>query len=270
MQINVENSPSNCVAPGEEITYNIDYRNLGPGTASSPLIQAMIPVSTEFVSGSSVRTESSITSTTAGGTIRWNLDAMNASQAGTLTYKVRRVAAASNQPPSALSISLDGPIAATAGQPINYTLTITNQAIQLDNAVITVHVPDEAEYVSSSNNGVFSNGVITWQAPTFPVATLSVNFALSASATFVLHEYRVEAEVPPPGGPAITRGIGSSLLVTAIDGLPHTGNGDGITIVNDEIRISWNYNGNPAAFTALGVQNPSLLDEKIFLPYLTQ
>ncbi|MEM7130982.1 MAG: hypothetical protein AAF702_31965 [Chloroflexota bacterium] len=267
--VDVNNSPSHWIAPNEEITYVLNYRNEGPGTAASPIISATIPNNTEFISGSSIPNESSVTGQGAGETIQWVLNDLTASDSGSITYKVRRVLPTPGPIDPALIIHVDGPSSASSGQQLNYTLTVTNDSIDLDDTIVTLRVPEEAEYVTSSDGGRLVNDTIIWEKPTLPEGLLVFNFTLSGNLTFVIHEYAVEAVVPPPSGPDITKGSGTIPLTTTIDGLPPTGDGDGITILNNNVRISWDYDGNTSVFQALGVQNPSLR-KMIFLPYLSQ
>jgi uncharacterized repeat protein (TIGR01451 family) len=92
----------------------------------------------------------------------------------------------------ALAISKTGPLTATAGGLVTYTLTITNSGTAgPTNLVITDAIPTGANYVIG---GTKIGGVIRWIVPTLPLsATTQVSFVVTATTTITNSDYRVSA-----------------------------------------------------------------------------
>ncbi|MCB0166233.1 MAG: DUF11 domain-containing protein [Anaerolineae bacterium] len=117
----------------------------------------------------------------------------------------------------ALSISKSGPVAAVAGQSINYTLTITNSGGQTaNNLSVSDTLPAGANYVSG---GTKVGNTVTWSiASLAPESTIQRSFTVTSSATITNSAYQVAADggilaigdqavvtsVSPPGQPNLT------------------------------------------------------------------
>jgi uncharacterized repeat protein (TIGR01451 family) len=114
----------------------------------------------------------------------------------------------------ALAIAKTGPIAARGGEPITYTLTITNSGpVAATNLVITDVLPAGAYYVNAAPGTLVPPGeIVRWEVPSLAgggVVT-SVQFVVTATATVVNADYRVSAD----GG---FRAVGAAVVVTAVD-----------------------------------------------------
>lgn len=77
------NGPSSVMV-GDEITYNINYKNLGYDDALNSFININLPNGTSFVSDSS-----GITSAISGNNIKWNLGDLSVGKSGSFSVKLK-------------------------------------------------------------------------------------------------------------------------------------------------------------------------------------
>ncbi|MDM8528442.1 trypsin-like serine protease [Anaerolineales bacterium HSG24] len=85
-----------------------------------------------------------------------------------------------NKLPHLLDISANGPAIALLGEPITYTLTISNSGeYELSNLVITDRVPIGSEFLQATDNGVLASDVVSWWVSSLPAqSTTTVQFSV--------------------------------------------------------------------------------------------
>jgi uncharacterized repeat protein (TIGR01451 family) len=136
-----------------------------------------------LASGQSARP--TFTAPAAVGSLNFKLtvtDAGGLNAADTTTVTV------TNQP--ILAISLAGPATATAGEPIDYTLTVTNVgATAAANVVITNTLPAGAVYVSGGAS--FSNNTVSWTIAGLPAhgGAAQVGYTVTVAGTAANSRY---------------------------------------------------------------------------------
>jgi len=277
IDIALENEPAHWIPPGEDVTYVISYRNSGAVDVTQATLRNVIPNQTELIPDS-VTAGGAASGSQPGSILSWELGELTTGEEGEVSYSVRRITptpVSTIQRP--LSIGLAAPAAANAGEPIVYTLTITNEVpIELTNLVVTNTLPYGADYVEGSG-GTLTGGVVTWTIPSLPPdqagqpgqprvpSTASVQYAVSAVHTLVNSDYRVEA-VPETGSGPGPAGIGDDIRITRVGDTPPVGPGDGVTILNDGATLSWLYQDVAGQSQTNSVRNPALLTEAIYLP----
>ena len=176
------------VLPGGELTYTITYSNTGNQNAAGVVISDTLPANVSYVEGSA----------SDGGSynatdrkITWNIGAL-ASKSGdkTVSFKVRAnadladgadivngaynitatggytqagQAVTTKVVKPVLSIYKTGPAAVNVGGNIVYTITYENKgSADATGVVISDTLPANVTFVSASDNGKLSGGVVTW------------------------------------------------------------------------------------------------------------
>ena len=191
-----------AVNAGDTITYTVQVTNLGPSDAASVVITDTLPASGTFVSASNGRTQSS-------GIVTWPTVATMTS-ADTVSYTVTFVATTSgslanvaaatttttdtdgsnNSSSVATTVAAQadvevvksGPAAVSAGDTITCTVQVTNLGpSDTASVLITDTLPATGAFVSASNGGTNTAGVVTW--PT--VATMTSADTVSYTVTFI-------------------------------------------------------------------------------------
>lgn len=272
VSLTIDNDPAHWLAPGDEVTYTLHYLNSGEVAVEDLTVSNVIPENAELVP-ESVAAGATVEGSTAGSALSWNVEELDVDEQGAFSYRVRRIVPTpSASIPSALRIALDGPEQVEPGEPIQFTLTITNEVpISLNDVVVTNTLPDGARYVEGSG-GTLNGRVISWlipeMAPDIPgppriPSTVSVQYVVRADQTIVNHDYRVTSQTTSGPGPT---GVGKEILVTHVGDTPPVGLGDGVVILNDSATISWEYQGATGMTAAAPVRNPALQDNRTYLP----
>jgi uncharacterized repeat protein (TIGR01451 family) len=111
-----------------------------------------------------------------------------------------------------LEISKEGPDVAAAGDPITYTLTISNVGTNpATDVVVTDTMPTGASYIDGSG-GTQTGNVVTWNIPLLPTNTVTqVHFAVTATETITNQAYEVK-------GRGDYRAVGEEAVVTVVFG----------------------------------------------------
>ena len=237
--IRLENRPQQWVAPGEEIEYTITYQNNGVTNASDVKIRAVIPANAELVPNSiEARTGVTYTVTGAepGAVIGWTLDSSANRENGTLVYRVRRLSFTSGIQ-RALSITNQGPANVTAGAPIVYQISVTNNVpISLTNLTIHNALPAGATYVSGGD-GPPVNNIVKWTVANLrPDEVVTKVLTVTATRSLINSNYWATTAEG-----ATTKG--NALVITIVDEQPLPVAGDGVAIINSKAEISWQANG---------------------------
>src|SRR5436309_2809840 len=189
----------------ERVTYTITVINNGQSEASTVVVLDTLPAGATFVSASNG-------GTLAGGVVSWPAVAtltngatlsrtvtVTAPTTGTL-LNVARADAATADPDSTnnngsapasrvttvvgeiadLAVAKSGPATVVAVNPITYTITVTNNGPSDASAVVVQDtLPASVTFVSASNGGTATAGVVTWPA----FATLANGASLSRTVT---------------------------------------------------------------------------------------
>ncbi len=205
--------------PGAIITYTLTVTNSGPTTAVDLVMVDGLPTGANYVSGG----------TRYGYLIFWSIPALEGNGASisrqfvvtasqTITNSDYSVAAeggyeATGDVPvvtvidnPALIIAKSGPALVRQGEPITYTLVVTNVGTApATGLLITDAVPSGATYL---RGGALNGGEVSWSVPALGAgAHVAVRFAVVAANTIVNAGYGAVADggvVAPPGNPVTT------------------------------------------------------------------
>ena len=221
------------VGAGSNFVYTITVNNLGPATATNIVVTDTLPVGATFVSASAGGTN-------VNGIVGWpaftllngatsNLFVtINAPGDGMLT-NTAQAAAASLDPDLANNtntvVTPVNPLAdlvadksvntnAVAGEPLLYTLSVTNLGPSAaTNVVVADTLPAGVEFISADGGGNFSGGVVTWP-PLNLAAGAFTNFTLTVSIPgngILTNQMTLTSPVADP-----TPGNNTSLVVSVI------------------------------------------------------
>ncbi|ADV68582.1 beta strand repeat-containing protein [Deinococcus maricopensis] len=187
--------------PGVPVTFSVTANDTdtAPGTVD--------PASVVFVNppaGSTLSPDGKTLTTPGVGTLSANADGTvtftpaAGFTSGTLTtgYTVRdnlgQVSAPATITVSVpantdVALSLTGPAFASPGQPVTYTLVVTNGGTNVTGTTVTVPLPAGTTFVSASAGGSVSGGTVTWTLGALaPTETRTLTLTLTApNATFI-------------------------------------------------------------------------------------
>ncbi len=256
------NTPRGWIPPSGEITYTIQYENPGVESVTEVEIRSWVPENTELISGS-ISTGTSDEQLSAGfrpgDQITWRFDEIGAGEKDSVSYRVLRPL----QPTSSgslVEIAKTGPAAVAPGQPITYTLTVTNNLAQpLNNLIVEDLLPRRAAYVSG---GVLNDdGYVRWVIPNLPALdTLSVYFVVTANESLINSDYRVRFENFPDV-------VGRDIVITRVGDTPLPPEGDGAIIISEPAEAAWRFNSESRSATSNIVSNPSF---SIYMPAISR
>jgi len=205
------------VQSGGNITYTINYANTGNASASAVVLTDTIPVNTTFVSATGGGAESA-------GVVTWNVGTLAAGASGSAQLVVRvtsplangtiitngthGIDSAETSPVSGAAVTTtvssvpvltvsktDAPDPVDAGANITYTINYANTgSADATGVVLSDTVPVNTTFVSATNGGTATGGVVTW-------AIGSLAAGASGSVQLV-----VRANSPLANGTVITNG----------------------------------------------------------------
>jgi uncharacterized repeat protein (TIGR01451 family) len=126
-----------------------------------------------------------------------------------------------------LEIVKSGPARVNEGTPITYTLLITNTgAVASENVLLTDTLPGGASFVSASDGGSETGGVVSWPTFAVPPGIVTRTFTVTATDTITNDDYVAtpQGELPAVGSVAVRTDINHAPVADA--GAPqsvHTG-----------------------------------------------
>src|SRR5690606_25412924 len=91
--------------------------------------------------------------------------------------------------PRLLAVDAVGPATASAGEPITYTLTITNNtAFPVNDIVMVASVPAGATYLGGADESSPDSDIVAWRLPTLQGDEVSTRqFVVKAERSLVLY-----------------------------------------------------------------------------------
>jgi uncharacterized repeat protein (TIGR01451 family) len=95
-----------------------------------------------------------------------------------------------------LGIDKRGPTIGRSGEPITYTLTVSNSgALTATSVIVSDTLPATASYFGNSHGGVLQGGVVRWSLPSLaPGSSISRQLMVTAPETIRNERYQVAAE----------------------------------------------------------------------------
>ena len=232
MTVVLVSDPPQMVAAGGEITYTIHYTNHSLAPMAELTVAGMVPAGMVLVA-STVPPTAQLVQQGNKQTIVWPLGDLAAQSGGTVSYRVQKSALTTPQRTELLALQVRSPLTATAGQPITYTLQLTNQRpFPLRNLVVVNELPAGAT-LDSAGGGEVVNQQVQWTiAQMAGASTTTLQWRVAANQSLV----NAGAWVRVDGGPVV---IGNT-IITLIDGkVPAAAF---VAIRNEGARISWRTN----------------------------
>jgi uncharacterized repeat protein (TIGR01451 family) len=261
----LQNSPAQWVAPGEEIEYTITYHNRSSQDLADFEITSLVPASVELIPESIQVSDKGFnytyTDITPGSTIRWTIATLGSDSTGQVRYRVRRPLPTPPAIPRILEVGLEGPPVGTAGAPLTYSLVISNNtAFPVANLTAVIKLPEGVTYLSGSENTP-EDGALSWSIAELPGDTaLTRQFTLTSPQSLVLYDYYATSDEGPTAK-------GQHLLLTTIGATPPLPPADGIVIANNGATVRWQANGLASSTRSNATFNPGY---GLHLPLITR
>jgi len=178
------------VSPGDELTYTIEFKNVGTGVATAVKLEDQLPDDVTFISATN-------NGSATGGKVSWDLGSLSAGGTpGTVSVKVRvnsplangttldnqaSISSNETQPvfTSAETTVLSYPVLTlkktTAkahvrpGDTVLYKLKYQNTGTdEATGVILEDHIPGNVTFVSATGNPTVSNGIVHWDIGTMP------------------------------------------------------------------------------------------------------
>ena len=274
------------VAAGATLTYTLSYANNGNANATGVVLTDSVPASTTFVSATGGGSLS-------GGVVTWNLGTLATGASGSVQVTVLVASPLTNgtvigsgayaidcnetspksgpaigttvtSSPVLTVLASDSPDPVGAGQQLTYTLTYANSGnATAQNTLIHATLPVNTTFVSASNGGVVSSGIVTWSLGTlttniFGSVTLVVRVGspLQNGTILTLQTTTIESTqtAPAAGAPVTTTVTSNPLLSLTVTDAPEPV----LASANLTYTIAFSNSGNsPATGCTLTAPVPS-------------
>lgn len=265
IDLQLQNVPQRWVAPGEEIEYVITYRNRANIPFFNLDLMNVVPTGVELLPESiDLEGAGSYTYTVSGDTtvVHWMLASLPAEGTGQVRYRALRPLPTPPVLPRLLAVDAVGPATASAGEPITYTLTITNNtAFPVNDIVMVASVPAGATYLGGADESSPDSDIVAWRLPTLQGDEVSTRqFVVKAERSLVLYNFYATSDEGPTAK-------GQRVVFTQIGATAPLPPGDGVMIANHGATLSWDNNGRLVSSQSNSVFNPSY---HLHLPFVRQ
>jgi uncharacterized repeat protein (TIGR01451 family) len=163
--------------------------------------------------------------------------------------------------PRALAIGKSAPEFAQPGALITYTLVVTsNTPFSLTNLAIVDTIPEGATFVRAQGNARVGEQV-AWDVPTLlGDRRITRQFVVRSDRTLVNSNYYVTSDEGPTAK-------GRQVVVTYVNGTDPPPSGDGVTIFNPGVMVTWEAEDQTHTSRSNAVSNPAFSS---FLPVVAR
>lgn len=229
MTVVLASEPPQLVAAGGEITYTIHYTNHSLAPLAELAVAGLVPAGMVLVA-ESIPPTALLVPQGNRQTIVWSLGDLAAQSGGTVSYRVYQAVPTTPQIDEVVVLHLHGPLTATVGLPITYTMQLTNpRPFPLRNLVVVNELPAAATLINSGG-GEFVDNEVRWTIRQLAGAsTTTLQWSVLATQSLA----NAGAWVRVDGGPVV---VGNT-VITTIDGkVPAAALA---AIHNEGAQISW-------------------------------
>ncbi len=232
MTVVLASAPPQLMAAGGEITYTIHYTNHSLAPIAELTVAGVVPPGMVLVA-ESVPPTALLVPQGNKQTVVWSLGDLAAQSGGTVSYRVQQPALTEPQLAETVKFHVSGPLTATAGAPITYTLQLTNlRPFPLRNLVVVNELPTAATLISS-DEGEFVDNEVRWTIRQLAGAsTTTLQWRVAATQSLA----NTGAWVRVDGGPVV---VGNTVITTINGKVPAAAL---VAIHNEGAQISWRAN----------------------------